>query len=275
MKNLLHSVPARGLRSRALRPRRLSALTLIELLVVIAIIALLLSLLMPALSSARGQMKSLKCASNLRTVGFEFQLFAEGHSERGRGDSQALGSQRFYIEDFLDYVYRIDEFWDSPRPGTAQLQAGKSTMMCPSGPTQLSKQSGYPCSRGAIAPEADVTFAANMRLYRAEVEFMNRVVLAPAAATRVSVRILERPYAPVLMEVDGQAAVARNIEPFYITPPLPDQAHDSPYSGGTYWVPSTRHGGRMNVVFVGGHVLSSPQPEQERWDWSYQAEVRN
>lgn len=256
------------------RGRRQGAgFTLLELLVVVTMIAILLSILLPSLSSARSRMKKLKCSSNLRTVAFEFQLYAEGNTPGGQGDSQVLGPNRFYINDFLDYLYRIDEYWDVPGVATATMKASREAMLCPAGASQLTRRAGLPCSRAAIEPPEAVTLGANMRLYRATVEFLGRLVLAPAAATRVRVDVLQHPYVPLLMDVDGEAAVRRGLEPFYAAPP-PAVDDEGPYSDGRYWFPSKRHGGYTNVVFVGGHVSSSQHPGAEQWDWVYQAEVR-
>ena len=57
-----------------MRPRK--AFTLIEVLVVIAIIGLLVSILIPSLTGARDQARALQCASNLRSFGTGFMVYA-------------------------------------------------------------------------------------------------------------------------------------------------------------------------------------------------------
>ncbi len=57
------------------------AFTLIELLVVIAIIALLVSILLPTLSQAREHAKSVKCLSNLRTLGQGIMVYAAAEKD--------------------------------------------------------------------------------------------------------------------------------------------------------------------------------------------------
>jgi len=266
--------PAFFFRERAGRRRR-PGFTLIETLVVMFIVALLLSLLVPALRKARAQMLTLKCLSNLRSVAFKFQLFAEGNNAEGHGDSEVLGPRRFYINDFQDVLYRVDEFWDLGAAPTGILQARSELMLCPAGPAQLTKHKGLPYIQ-AIMPARDVSLAANMRLYQAVTTTPSgSASLAPVMATHVRADILNHPYVPLVLDVDGSRATDPQQHgplPFYTAPPLPGV--DDPYADPRrFWAPSRRHHGMTNVAFVGGHVLSSVRPERESWDWAYQAEV--
>ena len=101
--------------------RKNKAFTLVELLVVIGIIALLISILLPALSSARRNANTVKCLSNLRQIGTAMQMYA--------GDFK--GAIPVVRQDYPDYDVNPTAstryyWWDMITPYLARLN--KSTV---------------------------------------------------------------------------------------------------------------------------------------------------
>lgn len=56
--------------------------TLVELLIVIGVVAVSLSLLLPALTQAKGKARRVYCQSNLRQINVGVFLYADDHQNR-------------------------------------------------------------------------------------------------------------------------------------------------------------------------------------------------
>jgi prepilin-type processing-associated H-X9-DG protein/prepilin-type N-terminal cleavage/methylation domain-containing protein len=84
--------------SRSLhRTHTQNAFTLVELLVVIGIIALLIAILLPTLSTARAQAKTVQCLSNLRELGIMAQIYTGDY-----GGAYPIAMAGFYQWDFTE-----------------------------------------------------------------------------------------------------------------------------------------------------------------------------
>jgi prepilin-type processing-associated H-X9-DG protein len=247
---------------------------LIELMVSVAIIAMLVALLLPALARMIGGARQFRCQISLRSIAFDFSVFADEqlHGDRGLDEAPqdegglGLGDDRFRLETFQESQYRIDEFWDWNENVSHSLpdKAGNDPMRCAEVRGPIVLKNHLPCGAGAVGPRQNVSFGFNKRLELGEYKNQNGfIVPKPVILTS---EILAHPNVPLAWDVNGAEAHEHGVEPVFSAPSLDSKI----FQNDKYWFPSRRHNGGLNVAFIGGHVLSTTSPLlEDSWRWDY------
>jgi prepilin-type processing-associated H-X9-DG protein/prepilin-type N-terminal cleavage/methylation domain-containing protein len=240
------------------RPGSRPGFTLVELLVVIGIIALLIALLMPALSAARSQAMTVRCAANLHDVGRAMQNYAN--------DFKGKIPRGYYYSPFYQQGYIL---WAEA----------------------LSRYVGHPVESADMSPARDAAMADDFRqiavyqcpVFPKEEQPLDYVVNswiagggddgAASAVTRLR-RSSEIVY---LTEANAN----RFTDQFWAhdvwdTTHLPAEIDGSPQLNARM-LNDNRHRGRVNLLFLDGHVVTKHYREVKRrdFDFTWESDARH
>ena len=236
---------------------RKNGFTLIELLVVIAIIALLLSVIMPALNLAKEKANNLSCRANVRSLSLGFRLYTEANDGEvfGYGISGVHNLWLVQIEDQLSEIDKVrycpsTKLNPKPPPHTWPdgLGTAKLTWIWPYDVIE-SEHGSYGFNGWLYSRSAGIVSAAEWE--------RSAWKSANVAANSASIPIFIDEMWVDLWPRDSDTVLAD---------------HDLEMGGGNMMCRCMidRHGGKLSVSFLDGHV--EPIALKQMWSlkWSKQ-----
>jgi len=225
--------------------RRNGGFTLVELLVVMAIIAILAALLMPALVRARIAARSVNCKNNLRQIGMAVEMFMTNHNELYPPVCNGA-FLKFWWGTRLGYAK--DAPVDRSKGYLAEYLAGGEIGMCP----QFVPERFELVAAGATAGYAYNSFYIGGNGADVLPDWSNWPGM-PAKGGEVA-----NPAQTILFcdsaTINNIFSPTRMRENWLLDPPSLNFNPPPPYLPQP--VVHFRHGGKANVLFGDGHVVS-------------------
>lgn len=239
------SIPGGHRRGRF--PRRVSnAFTLVELLVVLAIISILMALLLPSLRRARDAAKMAGCASNLHQIGLAHELYSNDNSglmvplityypDSTPGVYPDPGA--YWMHLLFPYLGRKLITTDMSNAQADAYTLGVKNFRCPA--TTLTFPDTYDTYWGT---ELQLAYGLNYSSMSGDYSGSGDVY--PNGRGTPRGRVKNPSKFVVVMD-------AKNYALAYSIVDDPSQPSDA------YYIPTQRHRGRANLLFLDGHVESN------------------
>ena len=237
---------------------RRSGFTLIELLVVIAIIAILAAILLPVFAQAREMARGASCKSNLKQIGAAIAMYAQDYDETlppvQTCGSRMLETGQLSVQQPAAPCGWLHWWSHLVHP----YVKNDGVFNCPSAvPSPVVRYTGnHPPPRNPNPVPTDLSYGLNFDApswvwgfgctANCGVPLSPRIPPAWPAFTGQSLAAIE--------DVAGTIHVADAFI-YWIVPTTA-----KPYTTSNWfpdWVPSDRHNGTVNVLYVDGHVKGS------------------